>query len=233
MSYSPATHTPVAHLQETDRVAFMVKVYQHLGLAIGAFMAFEYLFFATGIAKSLWEMLAGNGGAWLLFLGLFMVGTWISTQASYDLENVGRQYGGLFAISAVEALIFAPFLYYVFNVRQAAGDVWVAAIITAMGFAGLSLVGWVTRTDLSFLRPILIWGGVAAMVLIVSALLFGMNIGTWFSVAMVALMGVSILYNTQKILHSYPQQAYVGAAVTLFGSLMTMFWYILQIVMDR
>ena len=101
-----------------------------------------------------------------------MVGTWISTQASYDLNNVGRQYGGLFAISAVEALIFAPFLYYVFNVRQAAGDVWVAAIITAMGFAGLSLVGWITRTDLSFLRPILIWGGVAAMVLIVSALLF-------------------------------------------------------------
>ena len=114
------------------------------------------------------------------------------------LKTIGRQYGGLFAISAVEALIFAPFLYYVFNVRQAAGDVWVAAIITAMGFAGLSLVGWVTRTDLSFLRPILIWGGVAAMVLIVSALLFGMNIGTWFSVAMVALMGVSILYNTQN-----------------------------------
>ena len=130
MSYSPATYTPVAHLQESDRVAFMVKVYQHLGLAIGAFMAFEYLFFASGLAKALWEMLAGNGGAWLLFLGLFMVGTWISTQASYDLNNVGRQYGGLFAISAVEALIFAPFLYYVFNVRQAAGDVWVAAIIT-------------------------------------------------------------------------------------------------------
>ena len=71
------------------------------------------------------------------------------------------------------------------------------------------------------------------MVLIVGALLFGANIGTWFSVAMIALMGASILYNTQKILHSYPEQAYVGAAVTLFASLMTMFWYILRIFMDR
>ena len=56
---------------------------------------------------------------------------------------------------------------------------------------------------------------------------------TWFSVAMVALMGASILYNTQKILHTYPPHAYVGAAVTLFASLMTMFWYILQIFLDR
>ena len=189
--------------------------------------------FASGIAEKSWEVLAGSGGAWLLFLGLFMLGTWISTQASYDLDNVGRQYGGLFAMATVEALIFAPFLYYVFNIKQSAGDVWIAAVITAIGFAGLSFVGWTTRRDLSFIRPILIWGGVAAMVLIVAALLFGANIGTWFSVAMVALMGASILYNTQKILHSYPEQAYVGAAVTLFGSLMTMFWYILRIFADR
>ena len=102
-----------------------------------------------------------------------------------------------------------------------------------MGFAGHSLVAWTTRRDLSFLRPIIMWGVMGAVVLIVAALLFGANLGTWFSVAMVALMGASILYNTQKILHSYPEQAYVGAAVTLFASLMTMFWYILQIVMDR
>jgi FtsH-binding integral membrane protein len=233
MSYSNTAYTPVSSLQESDRITFMVKVYKHLGLAIGSFIAIEYLMFASGIAEKSWEILAGSGGAWLLFLGLFMLGTWISTQASYDLDNVGRQYGGLFAMAAVEALIFAPFLYYVFNIKQSAGDVWIAAVITAIGFAGLSFVGWTTRRDLSFIRPILIWGGVAAMVLIVAALLFGANIGTWFSVAMVALMGASILYNTQKILHSYPEQAYVGAAVTLFGSLMTMFWYILRIFMDR
>ena len=77
------------------------------------------------------------------------------------------------------------------------------------------------------------WGVMGAVVLIVAALLFGANLGTWFSVAMVALMGASILYNTQKILHTYPPHAYVGAAVTLFASLMTMFWYILQIFLDR
>ena len=233
MSYSPTAYTPVAQLEETDRVSFMVKVYQHLGLALGAFIAFEYLYFASGFAEWTYDTVAGSGGAWLLMLGLFMVGTWIATQASYDFENVGRQYGGLFGFAAVEAVIFAPFLFYVFNVREATGDVWGAAVITAMGFAGLSLVAWTTRRDLSFLRPIIMWGVMGAVVLIVAALLFGANLGTWFSVAMVALMGASILYITQKILHTYPPHAYVGAAVTLFASLMTMFWYILQIFLDR
>ena len=141
MSYSQATHTPVAHLQETDRVAFMVKVYQHLGLAIGAFMAFEYLFFASGIAKTYGKCLPEMEELGF-FRGLSAGND--STQASYDLENVGRQYGSLFAISAVEALIFAPFLYYVFNVRQAAGDVWVCHYYAMDSPA--SLVGWVTRT---------------------------------------------------------------------------------------
>ena len=141
-------------------------------------------------------------------LGLFMVGTWIATQASYDFENVGRQYGGLFGFAAVEAVIFAPLLFYVFNVREATGDVWGAAVITAMGFAGLSLVAWTTRRDLSFLRPIIMWGVMGAVVLIVAALLFGANLGTWFSVAMVALME-HLFFITPKILHTYPPQAYV------------------------
>ena len=58
-------------------------------------------------------------------------------------------------------------------------------------------------------------------------------VGTWFSVGMVALMGVSILYNTQQILRAYPAGAHVAASVNLFASLMTMFWYILRIFASR
>ena len=139
MSYSPTAYTPVAHLQETDRVAFMVKVYQHLGLALASFMAFEYLYFVSGFAEWTYDTVAGSGGAWLLFLGIFMLGTWIATQAVYDLDNVGRQYGGLFGFAAVEAVIFAPFLFYVFNVQESTGDVWGAAVVTAVSYTHLTL----------------------------------------------------------------------------------------------
>src|SRR5690606_8965678 len=124
---------------------------------------------------------------------------------------------GLFGMAAAEALIFAPFLHYFFEVEpNGSSTVVAAALITAAGFAGLSAVAFVTRRDLSFLRPMLLWGGVSALVLIAAALLFGLDLGIWFSVAMIALAGASILYQTQTILRRYPSEAYVGAAVQLF-----------------
>lgn len=234
MSYAaPTQPQPVITLPEEDRIAFMGRVYQHLGLALAAFVAFEFLLFTSGIAERIHSFVLGSGAAWLLILGAFMVGGWLTTQATFDLTNPGRQYGGLFGQSALYSLIFAPFLYEIFNVRDDGGDVWTAAVITGLGFAGLSATAWVTRRDLSFIRPLLIWGGVAALLLIVGAILFGAQLGTWFSVAMIALMGASILYNTQQILHRYPADAHVGAAVNLFGSLMTMFWYVLSLVSNR
>lgn len=230
---APQYAPPVITLGEDARVTFMVKVYQHIGLAIGVFMAAEFLLFTTGIAERSYDFVAGGGGRWLLVLGVFMVGSWVATQATADLSNPGRQYAGLFAMSALYSVLFAPFLWYVFKIQDNAGDVWAAAVITAIGFAGLSAVAWVTRRDLSFIRPLIMWGGVAALVLIAGAVLFGFNLGTWFSVAMIALAGASILYTTQQALRCYPEQAYVAAAVALFSSIMTMFWYVLRLLSDR
>ena len=230
---APTYAPPVITQGEEARITFMTKVYQHIGLAIAAFMGFEFLLFTSGIAEWFYDSVFTSGGGWLLILGLFMVGSWLATQATMDLSNPGRQYAGLFGTAGLYSLLFAPFLYYVFNVQDAASDVWAAAVITGIGFVGLSAVAWVTRRDLSFIRPLIMWGGVAALVLIVGAVLFGFNLGTWFSVAMIGLAGAAILYTTQQALRTYPEQAYVAAAVQLFGSLMTMFWYVLRIFADR
>ncbi len=232
-STAPQYAPPVITLGEDARVTFMVKVYQHIGLAIAAFMGIEFLLFTTGVAEKFYDLVSGGGGAWLLVLGLFMVGSWMTTQATMDLSNPGRQYGGLFGTAALYSVLFAPFLWYVFRIQDNAGDVWAAAVVTAIGFGALSVVAWVTRRDLSFIRPLIMWGGGAAMVLIVASLLFGWNLGTWFSVGMIALSGAAILYTTQQALRRYPEQAYVAAAVQLFASIMTMFWYILRIFADR
>ena len=151
---------------------------------------------------------------------------------AHNLENPQAQYVGLFAIAAAEAVIFAPFLYLVFN-TDGAGTVASAAFLTAIGFGGLTAVGLFTRKDLSPLRPLLTWGGVVALLLILGAVLFGLNLGTWFSVAMIGLAGGSILFQTQQIMRNYPEWAYVGAAVQLFGSVMLLFWYVLRLVSGR
>lgn len=231
MSTATPGYSPVATLDEQTRADFVVRVYQHLLAAVVAFIAFETLLFNLGGAKALYELVSGSGGAWLLILGGFMLVNWIATSAAHDILNPSRQYAGLFAMAGAEALIFAPFLYYLFRVENdGATSVGIAAAITVAGFAGLTLVAFTTRKDLSFLRPMLMWGGISALLLILAAVIFGMELGVWFSVAMIALAGASILYQTQNMLRRYPSEAYVGAAVQLFGSVMLLFWYVLRLV---
>jgi FtsH-binding integral membrane protein len=231
MDAAPTTHPPVATLDAAVRGTFLVRVYQHLLAALIAFVAFEALLINLGLAETMYDFLSGSGAAWLLVLGGFMVVNWMATNAAHDILNPSRQYAGLFGLAAAEALIFAPFLHYVFEVHSGgAATVGSAAVITAMGFAGLTAVGLTTRHDLSFLRPLLLWGGVCALVLIGAALLFGLELGTWFSLALIALAGASILYQTQTILRRYPSEAYVGAAVQLFASVMLLFWYVLRLL---
>lgn len=227
---APTYYVPVATQDEQTRSDFVVKVYQHLVLALLAFTGIEALFLQLGVAEGLYDFLSRSSGAWLLILGGFMLVSWLATNAAHDVMNPQKQYAGLFGLAAAEALIFAPFLHYFFSVRSDGGTVWTAAFVTAVGFAGLSVVGYVTRKDLSFIRPILMWGFIAGLVLIAAAVLFGFNLGVWFSVAMIALAGGSILYQTQTILKTYPAEAYVGGAVQLFASIMMLFWYVLRLL---
>jgi FtsH-binding integral membrane protein len=227
-------YQPVATLDETTRADFIVRVYQHLLLAVVAFVAFETLLINLGAAEAIYNFVARSSASWLLILGAFMIVNWLATSAAHDILNPSRQYAGLFALAGGEALIFAPFLHYIFEL-QTGGTATVAsaAVITAFGFAGLSAVAFTTRRDLSFIRPLMLWGGVSALVLILAAVLFGLELGVWFSVGMIALAGASILYQTQTILRRYPSDAHVGAAVQLFASVMLLFWYVLRLVSRR
>jgi uncharacterized protein len=234
MSAAPIGYRPVATHEDTVRSEFLVRVYQHLALAIAAFVAVEVLLFELGVAKAVYDFVSRSGGAWLLLLGAFMIVSWIATSAAHDILNPQRQYLGLFGLAAGEALIFAPFLYYFFNARDDGGASVVAAgIITAVGFGGLTLVAMITRKDLSFLRPLVLFGGVMGLVLILAAVLFGLDLGVWFSLAMIAVAGGSILYQTQTIMRRYPPEAFVGASVQLFASVMFLFWYVLRLVGAR
>jgi len=53
-----------------------------------------------------------------------------------------------------------------------------------------------------------------------------------FSVAMIALAGGAILYDTSNVLHHYPQDRHVGAALQLFASVALLFWYVLRLLMS-
>lgn len=220
---------PVAALGVDARAAFIARTYTHLFGAIVLFVVFEVLLFQTPLPEAMLHFLSGGGLRWLLFLGGFMVVGMLASRTALAARSPGAQYAALVGFVLAEALIFIPLLY-VAN-AYAPGVIQSAALITLIGFAGLTGIVFTTRKDFSFLRGIVIYGGLIALLVIIVAVVIGMNLGIWFSVAMIALAGASILWDTSNVLHHYPVDKHVAAALSLFASIALMFWYVLRLLL--
>jgi FtsH-binding integral membrane protein len=223
------SQAPVIELDQQSRAQFIVRTYVHLFGAIVAFTGIEVLLFKSGAAESIAKTLMGT--SWLIVLGAFMVVSWLARGAAHMSKSKATQYAALTGYVLAEAIIFVPLLYIAD--RVAPGAIGCATGITLLAFAGLTLLVFSTRKDFSFLRGILMWGGIVALVLIVAGTLFGFQLGTFFMVAMVALAGGAILYDTSNVLHHYPSDRYVAASLELFASVALMLWYVIQLLTSR
>jgi FtsH-binding integral membrane protein len=226
----PEDRYVVADLGVDERAAFIARTYGHLFGAILAFIAFEILLFRTSIPEQMIRFLGGGSWRWLLFLGAFMIVGWLASGVAARSRSPAAQYGALAAYVAVEGLIFAPLLF-IAN-RFMPGAIASAAAITGVGFTALTGIVFLTRKDFSFLRGILGVGFIVALLLIVGGAVFGFNLGLFFSVAMVALASGAILYNTSNVMHHYPPDRHVSAALELFAAVALLFWYVLRLVME-
>jgi len=221
--------TPVAELDVESRAAFIWRVYAHVALAIVAFAGIESWLFSTGRAEAIFQRMAGTN--WLLILGAFMLVSWLATHVALRVESKPLQYLALGGFVIAEAIIFVPLL--TLAMIQGPGMIESAAGVTLLGTGGLTAVALITRKDFSFLRGILFWVGILAIVAIIGGVLFGFELGTWFSVAMIGFAGAAVLYDTSNILHHYPEDRHVAASLALFASIALMFWYVLRLFISR
>ncbi len=212
------------------RADFITRTYLHLFGAILLFVAIEVALFQSGLAEPIASTLLS--GSWLLVLGAFMLVSWFASRTAYSSASTPAQYAALGALVIAYAIIFVPLLYMAAYYSDP-GVIRSAAWVTLLGFTGLTAVAVLSRKDFSFLGALLKWGFVVAIVLIVASVLFGFELGTFFSVAMVGLAGAAILFDTSKIMRDFPVDRHVAAALQLFSSVALMFWYILQLFMRR
>jgi FtsH-binding integral membrane protein len=221
--------TPVGSLDASARSKFIARTYGHLFAAIAGFTALEVFFFTTGMAESIARVMFST--SWLLILGAFMIVGYLASWGAARAQSMPAQYLALGAYVVAEAIIFVPLLYLANEF--APGAISSAAVVTLIGFAGLTAVAVSSGKDFSFLGTFLKWGGIVAILLIVASVLFGFQLGTFFSVAMVGFAGAAILYSTSKVLRTYPEDRFVSAALELFASVALMFWYVLRLFMSR
>jgi FtsH-binding integral membrane protein len=232
--FNPAYGVPAAAAAPVDRAAFIRRTYTLLAVAILAFIGVEGFLFGSGIAVLITRVLFGGGAiGWLLVLGLFMGVSFLANRWAVSETSRATQYLGLGVFVLAEAIIFVP-LIMVATVYSGDASVLIKSGIVTMGlFLGITLTVFVTRTDFSFLAPILSIGGFAALGFIVASAIFGFTLGSVFALIMVAFAASAILYETSNILHRFNTEQHVAASMTLFASVALLFWYILSIFSSR
>ncbi len=224
------TDVLVAHAKEVEKAEFYKKTYLHVALAILAFIGVETVLLKTVPPEVIGLMFQGKF-TWLLIIGVFWLASVLANKWSLS-QSRSVQYMGLGFYILLEALIFMPMIY-IAVVNVGGSIIYQAAMLTIAMFAGISFVAFTSKRDFSFLRNIIVIGGFISLGLIVGGMIFGFNLGLWFSVGMVILASATILYQTSKLKYSYTTDQYVGASLQLFASIMLLFWYILRILMSR
>lgn len=216
-----------AHADGDVRAAFIRRTYLHLFGAIVAFIVLEAALLTSPVADSLFAVLGGNW--WLVFLA-YMVVAWVADYWARSGASPGMQYLGLALYTAAEAVIFVPLLY----IAQKFFDpnlIPQAGILTFTIFGGLTVFVLSTGKDFSFLRGFLALASLAALAVMVAAAFGLFSLGLVFTVAMILLMCGYILYDTSNVLHHYRTDQHVAAALALFASIATLFWYVVQLMM--
>ncbi len=218
-----------------ERAGFLRKTYSLLLAAIATLVV---TLWAAGsvdpvrnLATSLYQAIHGSRFGWLLYIGLFMGGSWaVHAFAERKPLNLVLFFGFAFLMG----LLLAPLIYGVLG-RGAAGVTMLnqAALITALTFSGLTAYVFFSGKSFSFLGGALSIGMGSLFAVGIASMLFGFNLGILYSVGIVILFTGYILYDTGQILHHYPVTAHVSAACVLFVDVILLFKHILLLLSRR
>ena len=230
----------VSQAPASDRAAFFRRTYGLVAVSFAGFAVVLYALFISGAAavmmKSLTGMVGSLGG-WsiLLVMVAFWAGTTVAQSLAFNRASRSSQYAGLGLYVLLEALIFVPLIYYTAAVtRGNPGEILLpACAVTGALVVALTAVVFLTNMDFTFLKVAIVIGSICMLGIILVAAIFGLSLGTWFSIAMIVLMATVILYQTNVIKDTMETDQHVAAAFILFSSFVTLLFYVIRLFAGR
>jgi FtsH-binding integral membrane protein len=224
---------PAALAEESARVAFIRRTYLHVFAAILLFVGIDAAIFTLvppQVLRNSMVMILGGKLGWLAVIGCFMLVSYVAQALANSQASAPLQYAGLLMYVVAQALIFVPILFLANTYAPQA--IPAAGLLTLLMFGGLTAFVMFTKADFSGWGAYLWWAGIAAFGVVIAAIIFQFALGVWFAAAMVALASAYILYDTSNILHRYRTDQHVAAALALFASVATLFYYVLRLLME-
>lgn len=219
-----ATAVAAAEAPVAERAAFLRRTYS---LLFAGVLGFAATLWAAGNLAPVRDMMIGLWKLHPLVVMLLILGAGFLVRmvaAKHPINLVAY-----FAYVFLFGLLLAPLVLHAAQIEVLNQ----AAMITVLVFSGLTAYVFLSGKDFSFLGGILSIAVMGMIGLIVAGILFGFGLGLWFSVLGVLVYSGFVLSDTSRILHHYPTNAHVAAAIELFTSLVILFQYILILLSNR
>ena len=213
--------------------SYMLKVYNYMALGV-AWTAIVAMF--MGLNPALMATVAMGPMKWVLFIGLLALG-WFAPRIIFS-GNAATAWLAYGAYATLWGVLISPMIAYFLSTDPAI--VVRALLITAVTFGATSLVGYVTKKDLSGLAGFFMIATIGILIAIVVNALFIQStmMSLITSIITVLVFAGITAWETQTIKQLYhegdvPEAARSKAifgAFLLYGSFITMFIHILNIL---
>lgn len=235
----------IEHAVPSERADFYRRAYLTVAGAFAVFAALLWASFALPVgqaplavhyAKAIGSLYGSLGGwATLVVLGLFWLGTSVAQSAVYAAASRPAKLAGFLGYILLQVAIFIPLIWMVLlRTEGRPSEVLLPACgVTGALVLGLTVAAFVTRADFSFLRTVLVVGSFAALGVVVVAAFAGTGLGTWFSLAMIALMATAVLYQTWQVRTQFGAGQHLEAGFALFAAFVTLLFYVIRLFLQR
>jgi len=245
MGMSSANPFVVAEAAPSERAAFYRRTYLTVAAAFAVFGVLLWSSFvipvgevpvASHYAEAVGSLFGALGNwAMLVMLGVFWLGTSVAQSAVYSRASRPLQLAGFLGYILLQVALFIPLIWMVLlkTEGQPSQVLLPACGVTAALVLGLTVAAFVTRADFSFLRTVIVLGSFGALGVVVVAVVMGTGLGTWFSLAMIALMATAVLYQTWQVRTQFSTEQHLEAGFALFAAFVTLLFYVIRLFLQR
>jgi FtsH-binding integral membrane protein len=208
---------------------YMLRVYNYMALGV-AFTGVVAMLVSQSPAAM--QAVVFGPLKWVLFLGILGLGFFAPRVMM--TKSVGAAQACFWAYAGMWGALIAPMFY-----AYTQGSIARAFFITAAAFAGMSLYGYTTKRDLSAAGRFLVMASFGVLIaLLVNLFVQSSGLQFIMSIIVPVIFAGLTAYETQEIKSWYyesdardvSQRKGIFGAFMLYGSFVTMFVWILQLV---
>ena len=211
---------------------YMLGVYNYMALGVAATGLFAMLMASN---PALMLQIAATPLKWVAFAGILGLG-WFAPRVIFSGSKVAA-HAMFWGYAALWGVAIAPMLFS-FQQAGAANEIYRAFFITAIVFGGTSLWGYTTKRDLSGWGSFLFMATLGLIVaMIVNVIFFKSGFMSLVTSSLVVLVFSAVTaWETQTIKSLYREggaaneRAAIFGAFALYGSFVTLFIHILNIL---